>query len=262
MATHLSDEEAVRLADLNYAHSFRLVGGCAIGGSVREGPGILSAITGPIAWLNVTVVHEKLADPASAISRAIDFYRQARVPFVMRIRVGFDPDTQQVMQELGLQTADQMPGMVLNPVAEIPAPPNDLTIADWDAASLPTHNEIIAASFGMPLQLANDLMTPALLNSATNGYLGYVHGRPVATSALIASDGVADVYNVATLPAYRGRGIGEAMTWHAVRKGVEAGCVIGSLQASAMGQPVYARMGFRTIAPYESYILPPKPEAG
>ncbi len=262
MATHLSDEEAVRLADLNYAQSFGLLGRHASGGSVHEGPGILSAITGPIAWLNVTVVYEKLADPAAEVRRAADFYRKAGADFVMRVRVGFDPDTQQVMQELGLQKADQLPGMVLSPVAEIPAPPNDLTIVDWDVGSLPTHNEIIAASFGMPLQLADDLMTPALLNTRLHGYIGYIDGQPVGTSALVASDGVAGVYNVATLPEYRGRGIGEAMTWHAVRKGVEAGCVIGSLQASAMGQPVYARMGFRTIAPYESYILPPGPEAG
>lgn len=262
MATDLSDEDAVRLADLNYAHSFRLLGQCAVGGSVHEAPGILSAITGPIVWLNVTVVYETLADPASAVRRCVDFYRAAGADFVMRVRVGFDPDTQQAMRELGLQTADQMPGMVLNPVADIPAPPDALTIVDWDARSLSTYNEIMAVSFAAPLELMNNLISPDLLNSPTHGYLGYVGGRPVTTSALIASDGVAGVYNVATVPEYRGRGIGEAMTWHAVRKGVEAGCVIGSLQASAMGQPVYARMGFRTIAPYESYILPPKPGAG
>ena len=250
----LSDEEAIRLADRNYAHSFALLGPLARGGSVHEDEGLVSAITGPIPWLNVTVVYEELADPAAAIRRAMEFYRRAGAPFVMRIRVGFGMATQAAMRELGLGTAERLPGMVLNPVAEIPERPADLKITDWDAASLPVYREIIAASFGMPLGVANYLLTPGLIKSPLRGFIGYVDGTPVATSALLASDGVAGVYNVATLPDYRGRGFGEALTWHAVRAGVEEGCVIGSLQASAMGRPVYERMGFREIAPYETYV--------
>lgn len=250
----LPDEEAIRLADRNYAHSFELLGRLARGGALHKDSGLVSAITGPIPWLNVTVVYDELADPAAAIRRAMEFYRLAAAPFVMRIRVGFGMKTQQAMRELGLEPAERLPGMVLNPVAEIPRPPADLKITGWDAASLPVYNEIIAASFGMPLELANNLLTPGLVESTLRGFIGYVDGAPVATSALIASGGVAGVYNVATLPGYRGRGFGEALTWHAVRAGVEEGCVIGSLQASAMGRPVYARMGFREIAPYESYV--------
>jgi ribosomal protein S18 acetylase RimI-like enzyme len=262
MPVNLSDAEAVPLADRNYGYAFSLMANHAKGGSLYEEPGLVATITGTIPWLNVTVVYGGLAQPAAALGRAIDFYRKAGAPFVMRIRVGFEMETQQAMRELGLEAADQLPGMILNPVGDVPPPPEGLTIAEWDAASLAVSNEIMAAAFGMPLPLMNNLITPSLLDSPLRGYIGYVDGRAVATSALIVSDGVAGVYNVATLPEYRKRGLGEAMTWHAVREGVAIGCVIGSLQASAMGQPVYARMGFRNIAPYETYIFPATPDAG
>jgi GNAT superfamily N-acetyltransferase len=262
MPDNVSDAEAVHLADLNYAASYRLLGRHAAGGSVYEEPGLVAAITGEIAWLNVTVVTEELTDPTGAIRRAIEFYRTAGAPFVMRVRAGFGLETQRAMRELGLEPAEQLPGMVLSPVNEIPPLPDGLSVTAWDAGSLATYNEIMAEAFEMPVQMMNDLIGPSLLTSHVRGYLGHVDGRPVATSALIASDGVAGVYNVSTLPEYRKRGLGEAMTWHAVREGVKAGCRIGSLQASAMGQPVYARMGFRNIAPYESYVSPAAPVSG
>ncbi|MEO8457074.1 MAG: GNAT family N-acetyltransferase [Chloroflexota bacterium] len=259
MAASLSDAEALRRADANYGYTFQLMGTHARGGSVYEESGLVAVITGQIPWFNVAVVSEKLADSKASLNRAIDFYRNAGAPFVMRIRVGFEMETQRLMQELGLEQAERLPGMILNPVGDVPKIPEALTITGWDADSLPDYNEILAASFGLPLQVMSNLMRPQLLNSLVRGYLGYVDGRPVATSALVASEGVAGVYNVATLPDYRSRGLGEAMTWHAIREGLASGCVIGSLQASAMGQSVYARMGFRNIAPYETYMFPAQP---
>jgi len=256
VAEPLSDEEAVRLADLNYANAFRAVAECAKGGKFYEEPGLVAALTGPIAWLNVTVVHDALGDPTAALKRVIDFYREAGTPFVVRIRVGFEMETQRAIQELGLKPAALLPGMVLNPVGEIPPLAAGLEIVRLDAERFTAYKEIIGASFGMPPQVVEHLMTSAMLDSPLRGYLGYVDGSPVTTSALIATDGVAGVYNVATLPEYRGRGLGEAMTWHAVREGMAIGCRFGSLQASEMGRPVYARMGFRDIAPYETFTLP------
>ena len=55
---------------------------------------------------------------------------------------------------------------------------------------------------------------------------------------------------MATLEARRGRGLGEAITWEAVKAGIAAGCELASLQASALGRPVYERMGFETPLHY------------
>jgi hypothetical protein len=59
------------------------------------------------------------------------------------------------------------------------------------------------------------------------------------------SDGVAGVYNVATSVAARGRGFGEALTWRATLADPSLPAV---LQSSAMGRPIYERMGYAITA--------------
>ncbi len=109
----------------------------------------------------------------------------------------------------------------------------------------------------MPMDLARRLLTLHTLSApGAEFYVGYVDGEPVASSALIATDGTAGVWNVGCLPSHRRRGIGEAMTWHAVRRGAEIGCDIANLQASEIGQPIYERMGFSTVAPYKTFVRP------
>jgi GNAT superfamily N-acetyltransferase len=55
------------------------------------------------------------------------------------------------------------------------------------------------------------------------------------------------VYLVATLPEARGRGLATALMSHALLEARERGCTTTSLQSSARGRPVYARLGYREI---------------
>jgi GNAT superfamily N-acetyltransferase len=87
-------------------------------------------------------------------------------------------------------------------------------------------------------------------------YAGRVDGELVATSMLVVTGAVGGIYWVATDEAHRGRGYGEALTWAAVAGGRDAGCRIASLQASKMGRPVYARMGFAHVLDYEQMLAP------
>ena len=61
-----------------------------------------------------------------------------------------------------------------------------------------------------------------------------------------------------TPPQHRGRGYGAAITAQVVRDGFRAGARFAWLQSSALGRPVYRRLGFRDV---ESYVLFAAPEA-
>jgi hypothetical protein len=78
-------------------------------------------------------------------------------------------------------------------------------------------------------------------------WAGYVEGEPVSTSASVVSGGFVGVYAVATSPAARGKGYGEALTWAAA--GTDATLPV-TLQASELGEPIYRRMGFETVGTF------------
>jgi ribosomal protein S18 acetylase RimI-like enzyme len=78
-------------------------------------------------------------------------------------------------------------------------------------------------------------------------FLGLLDGELVATADLVMAGGAAGIYNITTVEAARGRGIGAAMTATAIRHGADRGFRLATLQASTMGRPVYERLGFRFV---------------
>jgi len=77
-------------------------------------------------------------------------------------------------------------------------------------------------------------------------FLLFDDGQPVAASSLLLGAGVAGLYNVGTLESHRGRGLGSAVSIAAMKAARDLGMRVGVLQASAMGEPVYRRIGFET----------------
>lgn len=88
-------------------------------------------------------------------------------------------------------------------------------------------------------------------NSEFGYFMGAVDGRVVCVSCVYLDAGIAGVYCVATLAEARRRGYGAEVTMAALRYAAQCGYHVGALQASALGEPVYARMGFRPVGTWE-----------
>lgn len=251
----MTDAALADLSDTNCFETFRALS-TASGMAVLEDGALLCVTTGaPVAFLNVGFVRRPLDDPEAGLARAVAFFDGQRLPFVIRIREGLDAEAERAAERLGLPYTDTVPGMTLHPVPEPPPPPAGLRITRVsDDAELNVFQEAMSAGFGMPIDIARRLMTRRTIG--TDGlecYVGRVDGATVGVSSLFRIGRTAGVYNVAILPAFRGRGFGAAMTWHPVARGRAAGCDVAVLQASKMGLPVYARMGFRVVAPYRTF---------
>jgi GNAT superfamily N-acetyltransferase len=72
-------------------------------------------------------------------------------------------------------------------------------------------------------------------------WVGWVGNHPVSASSAWTEHGINDVTLVATVPDARGRGYGEALTWHAARADPSLPAM---LLSSDDGRSIYERMGF------------------
>lgn len=90
-------------------------------------------------------------------------------------------------------------------------------------------------------------------------YLAWLDDEPVATATLFLHGEIGGIFNVATLPTARGKGIGSAITAACLRDAHETGCRAALLSSSAMGLPVYQRLGFQTVAAVDEFVWLPEP---
>ena len=110
--------------------------------------------------------------------------------------------------------------------------------------------------FGAPPQLEApmaSLFRPMVTQPAwpARAFLARLDGRAVATALGVVSGDAVGIYNVATVPDARGRGIGGAVTLAAICDGRDRGARVAVLESSEMGFPVYQRLGFTVAARYQ-----------
>ncbi|MEX2247315.1 MAG: GNAT family N-acetyltransferase [Dehalococcoidia bacterium] len=254
----MKDDERLLRADANYAASMRVMTGLGAGTECRDLRGLFLAATGrPVAWLNMALIVRPLPEPEAQLREACAFYDERGLPFIVRVRGGLDPASEVAAAALGMPYSDTVPGMILEPIGRVPAAPEGVEVrVVGDEEELRAWDGVVRQSFGLPAEFEG-FFGPWLVGVPdTRLYLAYVDGEVAATSMLMATDRVAGVYCVATLDAYRRRGLGEAMTWRAMGDGAEMGCLFGYLQASEMGKPVYERMGFREVIDYRTFVRP------
>lgn len=191
------------------------------------------------------------------------------VPYGVMLDAETARPVEDAMRARGWILADEEPGMTLRPITAPPPAPAELTICRVaDAAGLRdfwTLGGPILPEQAAAADPATNLMryfNPSLacaLDPDIALFVGYVDGRPVTSAALYRVEEIADIGAVATLPAYRRRGYGAAMTWAAVAEGVARGCSVAVLRATEMGYPVYRRMGFTTVCTIRIYVPPAAP---
>lgn len=120
---------------------------------------------------------------------------------------------------------------------------------------------IIGATQGSPdphVLRFYDLAAPTLLSGESPLwlYVGYLEEVPVATAEVTLGGGVAGLYNVSTLPAYRRRGYGTAITLRPLLDARAQGYRAAILQASAEGVSIYTRLGFEPFGQITEYKPP------
>ena len=235
------------------------VGYGAAAGWVVEEPGRVAYLTPvPNALFNgaiVSAVHGGLEDFAGAVGAALAETGGQGLWWLSPAAVAAGAVDRLVA--VGLREAGAVPAMTVDlkslpPVDQQP----DLTIRRAEsAADRALWGELAArgTGFAEPAVRALAALEPRIPAERLAGQvrlLAECEGRAVATGALVTSGDQAGAYAVSTLPEFRRRGIGRAITLHALQLGAAGGARTGFLQSSPMGLQVYERLGFREIFSY------------
>jgi GNAT superfamily N-acetyltransferase len=135
---------------------------------------------------------------------------------------------------------------------------NDLRIiAVEDDETLKKWIHVASIGFGISSEVEDvwyDFFAEAAFEYPFKTYLALLNGRPVGTSQLFTSAGVAGIYNVACIPEARGQGVGAAITLAPLLESRKLGYRVGVLQASSMGYKVYQRLGFEDFGKLSVFL--------
>lgn len=211
-------------------------------------------------WSDAAPSDEVDDDVASSIA---SFREHGVASFTWWLSTHVDPEPwQRALQRHGLRHDDGPPGMAidLDDLPSLPDPALDIRTVE-DARDATTFAETMARGFGdLPEEGTRTMVGAMGLALPWRHYLGVLDEEAVATSTLFLGAGVAGVYNVATVPEARRRGIGAAMTRVALAEARAMGYRVGVLQSSDAGASVYRRMGFRDYGRIAHFVWGDAPE--
>jgi ribosomal protein S18 acetylase RimI-like enzyme len=259
--TDLSTSSLVKAIKDNWADYYRYLGRSSKA-EMHEDAHLSWMLTGvPTSFLNVVLRSELLSNHADEIiDQAISHFKARNLTEVSWWIDPKTPDLEKYLIRHGLTVSAGGTGMAadLNSVSDhLPNPIGLRIISVTDLETLKDWIRVSDIGFRIPPtndELLTDLLADITFDPPWRTYLGLLNDRPVATSQLFLSAGVAGIYNVTCLPEARNQGIGTAITLAPLLEARKLGYRISILQASDLGAKVYRRLGFKDYGRLNQYL--------
>jgi len=206
-------------------------------------------------------------DADALIEARIRACETRRVPMLWWTGPSSEPvDLSERLQRHGffLEPAHGMAADLERPATEV-WPDRSVTIESVrDRETLETWSRVLCLAFGAPLPFGDAFAELALAIGLGDGspfrhFLARVNGQAVATCSLFLGAGVAGIYDVATLPDRRKRGLGGRVTRTAMHAARASGYRMAILHSSALGAGMYRMLGFRDVCPIGQHVWTPGP---
>ncbi len=261
----VADDEAAALGQANYQEFSReLSRASGRDGEIVETDGLLlHAARTPFPVLFNGVWRLDPTVPAEAVVEAADAFFAERGrgwSVCLRDGVAEDEDLRLAAEDAGVTSLLEAPEMICEaPV--VPRPLPDGAALRWvdDRATLDDFVAVSDAAYatqGLPPGTVVDSVTDlrACVAPHLQTVVAYDGDAPVAAAQVLMSHSIGGVYWVGTVDGARGKGLGDCVTRAVTNRAFELGARFVSLQASAMGEPIYRRMGYRELYRYRTHV--------
>jgi ribosomal protein S18 acetylase RimI-like enzyme len=250
--------------EANLRESFRVLAAGRAHGDVRELPGVTIASLGVAfqmfnaAFLNGPVTGLPELERRLAIA-GVHFAARGLAWSFWFCEDWLDRSTRKKLSQAcgaaGLRIASELPGMLAGELAGAKRALPNLEFRRVESLStLLDFRTVGGTCFRVPPEWFAEVFHEGLpgTSPAFCCWVAYWDGLPVATAATLVSNEVIGVYNIATMPGFRGRGVAEATTRFVIAAAqaeakAEAGALPVALQSTAMGYRMYQKLGFREV---------------
>lgn len=231
---------------------------------VHDDPDMLWTVTNVPFPLFNSVLRARLEPPniEAVIEATLRRYKARNVPMLWWTGPTTRPKNLGAYLEAhGLVREEDSPGMAVDLQAlneNLNRPPGLEVELVNDGELLQRWSEVLSAAFPMPEFVARpmfDFFSTLGFGKASSmrNYCGRLNGEVIATSSLFLGADAAGIYNVATIPNARGKGIGAAMTLEPLCEARALGYRVGILISSQLGVGVYRKLGFKEYCKIGQY---------
>ena len=264
----MAGREVLIASDRNLARTLRHFAVASGGTMVDESGLFLVSLspTWPGPYHNAVIRLDRALAPAVVLGRAEAFFAERSAGFSVWIADHADSDLEAHAVAAGYAQFEGAgaPRMVLDHPIDPPEPPSEVTldevrdevgVADYLAVTIDAY----ADSF-LPPEAAEALVAglPSLCAHDARAVVAREDGAPVAAARAVTDGPMASIQLVGTVPAARGRGLGELVTRWAVQAAGRHGASTIVLEASEQGRPIYRHMGFDEMSSYRWVFGPPR----
>lgn len=228
----------------------------------RDRPGFrLAASGGPISDFNRIIVTAAGSELDADLEAALEELHGMSALSAWLPEVVATPELVEMFTRRGFVHDEPVPAMTasLEDLPPLEAPPGAQLLVVASAVEAEAALEVMMAGFGIPMGVRPwllDLFTSVTRDpsSPLRMVIANLNGRPVATALRGVFGDTAVIYNVATLPDARGRGLGRFVTLAAMHDAAANGARRAVLESSEMGRNVYRRLGFREVGDFRVLV--------
>jgi ribosomal protein S18 acetylase RimI-like enzyme len=213
----------------------------------------------PGAYWNGATRADRAVAPAAVLRAACQFFAPRRRGYSVLVRENRDEDLEAAVKAEGRENRFDVPCMLV--VLER-APPSGVSLVPFAGRKEVDDFVCISAAAYSMLDLAAVhtramfSRREALLCDSVVGFVAYQGEVPLAAAFALMSGEGAGIYWVGTMPEAQRGGLGSLCAARATNAAFERGASVVTLQATRFGEPVYARLGYRTYDRMRHYVVP------